>query len=93
MAVVLAAELADIALEIADDCFYCGESATERPLVIWVGNSGDLTIALHPACAGRLALHLAGDMREAQLASGAQPWAMRVSRAAGHALRAQEAAA
>ena len=43
-------------------CFYCGEEIQEIA-VLWHGHSvsSDPVIALHPACAKNLALHLAKD--------------------------------
>ena len=59
-------------------CFYCGEH-TEGIAVLWVGSGEDLV--LHPQCAEELAVDLIGDAREAQLASGANPWPTRAARA------------
>lgn len=43
-------------------CFVCGEEV-QKIVVVWHGHriSGDPSIALHPACAKSLALHLAKD--------------------------------
>lgn len=43
-------------------CFYCGAEIQDLA-VIWQGHavSHDALIALHPACAQRLALHMAKD--------------------------------
>ena len=70
-------------------CFTCGADVpSDGPAVIWAGLHGELI--LHRECAVKLGAHLIGDAREAELASGAQPWARRVARAAGSALRVLE---
>ena len=69
-------------------CFYCLEHVPpSEPSVMWAGTK---TILLHLDCARKLGAHLIGDAREAEFASGAQPWARRAARAAGSALRVLE---
>ncbi len=68
-------------------CFYCAQYV-DAPAVYWVGASD---LLLHRDCAAELGVHLIADSREAQLAGGESPWAGRAAKAAGSALRAQEA--
>jgi hypothetical protein len=69
-------------------CFYCGEVVAADTLgVIWVDNG---SLLLHPSCARRFGCHLIADSREAELASGRQPWTRRCARALGAAVVAEE---
>jgi hypothetical protein len=50
-------------------CFLCGsELSWDHPMVYWWGQDGRV-ILTSAECASRLGLHLAGDAREAELAS------------------------
>ena len=72
----------------SDACLYCHEAIpADQVAVHW---SGAEDIILHPDCAARLGCHLIADSREAQLASGEQPWARRAAFALRSALQRQE---
>jgi hypothetical protein len=64
-------------------CWSCqGRLDTTRPAVQWLGPEGEL-VTLHPACVRDWMHHLAGDEREALLATGDPPhWHQRAARAA-----------
>jgi hypothetical protein len=68
----------------AGRCFYCGDALDAPPWVAWRG--ADAWIILHRRCAPRLATHLIGDTREADLASGEPPWDTRATNTAVAAL-------
>jgi hypothetical protein len=64
-------------------CWSCqGRLDPERPCVEWAGPEGE-RVTLHPRCVVDWTHHLAGDQREAELATG-EPvhWHQRAARAA-----------
>ena len=88
MSIVLASERAEHWVPRDRICFYCGSQVPDDgPLVIWVDNG---SLLLHPDCARRLGTHLICDSREAELASGRQPWTRRAGRVLRAAAMAEE---
>lgn len=68
-------------------CWYCHAPLDATyPAVQWTGGDGDM-LTLHHTCIPSLAMHLAGDQRECELAAGTAPhWAARAARAASEPL-------
>ena len=91
MSIVLPDEVAGHWVPKERTCFYCGEVVAADTIgVIWVDNG---SLLLHPACARSLGTHFIADSREAELASGRQPWTRRAGRALRAATVAEEARA
>jgi hypothetical protein len=69
-------------------CDYCSEVVPADAIaIIWIEQHN---LLFHPACARRLGTHLICDSREAELASGRQPWTRRAGRVLRAALAAEE---
>lgn len=88
MSIVLPDEVAAHWVPKDRNCCYCSDLVpADQIAVIWVERDA---LIFHPNCARSFGTHLIMDSREAELASGRQPWTRRVARALRSALTAEE---